>query len=168
MSKRKAHVPPLTGEAEENAKAWRKAYIHIDMNCYVRTPEEEAVLLAKGEDELLRELREEIAELKAAPPPAIFGSTPAARKSCPIYTGCVDYFPNALALVARLSYLGNEQHNPGTKVHWDRAKSSDNTDAGMRHAIEGDKVAAAWRALADLQAAFEDGYRPEWFTEEMQ
>src|SRR5262245_824442 len=38
---------------------------------------------------------------------------PAERKNVPIITGCVDYFPLALAEVARISKAGNDQHNPG-------------------------------------------------------
>ena len=77
------------------------------------------------------------------------------RKKIPIYSGCVKYFPDALAAVAQLSYEGNEQHNPGTEIHWDRSKSGDELDALMRHIVEGNWVAVAWRALAHLQKEIE-------------
>lgn len=70
----------------------------------------------------------------------------------------------ALACVAGCSYAGNEQHNPGQPLHWDRSKSTDESDAFMRHFIEqgttdSDGVLhmakATWRALAWLQKAIE-------------
>jgi hypothetical protein len=66
--------------------------------------------------------------------------------------------------VAHCSYVGNEQHNPGSPLHWDRAKSGDESDALMRHFLErgtldtdGVRHSAkvAWRALAMLQKEIE-------------
>jgi len=78
-----------------------------------------------------------------------------ARKQIPLYSGLIKYFPDALAAVAKLSYEGNEQHNPGAPLHWDRSKSGDELDALMRHLVEGDWTAVAWRALANLQKELE-------------
>ena len=87
-----------------------------------------------------------------------------ARKGVPLATGCVDYFPDALAAVAELSRIGNEQHNPGKALFWDRSKSGDEADALMRHfldrgAFDVDGVRhstkVAWRALALLQKELE-------------
>lgn len=84
----------------------------------------------------------------------------AARKALPICTGVLDYFPDALAEVARASLAGTKQHNPGEPLHWDKSKSSDEADACVRHVIErggfdDDGVRhsgkAAWRALAMCQ-----------------
>ena len=55
------------------------------------------------------------------------------RKATPIYSGVVKYFPLALAEIAICSQAGNDQHNPNTSLHWDRAKSGDELDALMRH-----------------------------------
>lgn len=91
-------------------------------------------------------------------------SDPKARKERPIGTGVIDYFPDALAEVAHVSFVGNEQHNPGTSLHWDRSKSQDEADALMRHFVERGKVDTdgvrhsakmAWRALALLQKEIE-------------
>lgn len=82
------------------------------------------------------------------------------RKKFPVGTMCREYFPDALLAVSHLCYLGNEQHHPGTPLHWDKAKSPDHADAGMRHDIEGDLVSKTWRALAELQIALENGYKP--------
>jgi hypothetical protein len=94
----------------------------------------------------------------------------AARKAVPIATGCLDYFPNAIAAIAELSRIGNEQHNPGTPLHWDRSKSGDESDAAMRHFLERGRIDTdgvrhstkfAWRALAllekELEAAAQTG-----------
>lgn len=89
---------------------------------------------------------------------------PKARKEVPIATGMVDYFPDAIAAVAELSRIGNEQHNPGKPLRWDRSKSGDEADALMRHFVERGTVdkdgvrhsaKVAWRALALLQKEIE-------------
>jgi hypothetical protein len=89
---------------------------------------------------------------------------PLDRKAIPIATGCIDYFPDALAAVAELSRIGNDQHNPGKPLFWDRTKSTDEADCLMRHFIErgtrdtdGVRHSAkvAWRALALLQKEIE-------------
>ena len=78
--------------------------------------------------------------------------------------GLLDYFPDALAEVARLSHVANEQHNPGEPMHWAREKSADHADCIIRHLIDrgtrdtdGMRHAAkvAWRALAMLQIEIE-------------
>ena len=88
----------------------------------------------------------------------------AERKTMPIASGCLDYFPDALLAVAHCSYIGNEQHNPGTPLHWDRSKSTDEADALIRHFLERGtadddgirhSVKVAWRALALLQKEIE-------------
>ncbi len=87
-----------------------------------------------------------------------------ARKAIPIYSGCIHYFPDALAAVAELSRIGNEQHNPGKPLHWDRSKSGDELDALTRHLVQAGTIDAdgvrhstkvAWRALANLQKEIE-------------
>lgn len=95
---------------------------------------------------------------------------PRARKGIPLATGCIDYFPDALAAVAELSRIGNDQHNPGKPLHWDRSKSTDEADALMRHFVErgtldtdGVRHSAkvAWRALALLQKEIEAARKAE-------
>jgi hypothetical protein len=86
------------------------------------------------------------------------------RKERPIYSGVLRYFPLALMEVARTSYLGNEQHNPGEPMRWDRGKSTDEADALVRHLLQaGDfdtdgvrhTAKVAWRALALLEKELE-------------
>jgi hypothetical protein len=89
---------------------------------------------------------------------------PKARKAIPLVSGLLDYFPAALAAVAEVSRIGNEQHNPGQPLHWARGKSSDHADSLLRHLIErgtldNDGIShtakVAWRALALLQEELE-------------
>lgn len=89
----------------------------------------------------------------------------AERKQIPIVTGLIDYFPLALAEVAKCSKIANEQHNPGSELHWDRTKSTDHIDCIGRHLIDRNSsdtdgvqhdVKLAWRALAYLQLRLEN------------
>lgn len=75
----------------------------------------------------------------------------AERKTYPLYSGVLAYFPAALARVAHHSFEGNQKHNPGQPLHWARGKSDDHKDAAARHLLEGDLTGAAWRILAALQ-----------------
>jgi hypothetical protein len=88
----------------------------------------------------------------------------AERKAIPIATGFVDYFPLAMAAVAELSRIGNDQHNPGEPLHWARGKSMDQADCLMRHFVERGTLDSdgvlhstkvAWRAMAALQLELE-------------
>jgi hypothetical protein len=90
---------------------------------------------------------------------------PVSRKGIPITTGVLDYFPLALAEVAKVSKAGNDQHNPGQPLHWDKSKSTDHADCILRHLIDRGTLdedgqrhsaKAAWRALALLETELED------------
>lgn len=89
---------------------------------------------------------------------------PAKRKQHPIASGLLDYFPDALVAVSAVSWKGNEQHNPGQPLHWNRSKSSDEADTMLRHFLQrgtldtdGTRHSAkmVWRALALLQKEIE-------------
>jgi hypothetical protein len=93
-------------------------------------------------------------------------SESAERKSVPVTTGVLDYFPAAIAEVAKVSKAGNDKHNPGEPMHHARGKSTDHADSIGRHLMErggidpdtGVRHSAelAWRALALLQQELED------------
>lgn len=94
-----------------------------------------------------------------------------ARKNIPIVTGCLDYFPAAMAALAAHSKMGNDKHNPGEPLHHARGKSMDHADCIGRHLIDrGTKytemvngkpvevrhsVALLWRAAALVQEELE-------------
>lgn len=86
------------------------------------------------------------------------------RKATPMAEGLLWYFPNALAAVAHVSKVGNDQHNPGQPMHHARGKSTDHADCIVRHLVDAGKVDSdglrhsaklAWRALALLQEELE-------------
>lgn len=87
----------------------------------------------------------------------------ATRKTYPMAAGLLDYFPDALAEVARVSFLGNQKHNPGQPLYHARGKSMDHADCIVRHLVgrggfDGEireSAALAWRALALLQEELE-------------
>lgn len=88
----------------------------------------------------------------------------AERKAFPLARGFLDYFPAAVAEVAKVSKAGNDQHNPGQPIHWARRKSTDHADCIVRHLLErgtldsdGQRHTAkvAWRAMALLQEELE-------------
>ncbi len=76
----------------------------------------------------------------------------------------LQYFPDALIEVAKVSQAGNDQHNPGEKLHWSRGKSDDHYDTLVRHLFESGTIYSdgqrhsaklVWRALAILQLEIE-------------
>lgn len=86
------------------------------------------------------------------------------RLEYPMADGLLDYFPNALAEVARLSFVATRQHHPDRPMHWDRSKSTDHRNKIIRHLIDTGKfddkgmrhsTMVAWRALALLQEELE-------------
>lgn len=88
----------------------------------------------------------------------------AERKRTPITTGVLDYFPLAIAEVAKCSFQGNEQHHKGELLHWDKTKSTDHADCIARHLVDRSSVDTdgvlhaaklAWRALAFLETQLE-------------
>lgn len=89
------------------------------------------------------------------------------RKEAPMAEGLLWYFPDALAAIANVSKIGNDQHNPGQPMFHNRLKSGDHADCILRHlahAGELDKdgvretAKVAWRALAMLQEELERDY----------
>lgn len=99
----------------------------------------------------------------------MLSTDPQARKAVPLASGCLDYFPAALAAVAECSRAGNDQHSTGQPLHWAREKSGDEADALLRHLMDrgtfdtdGIRHSAkvAWRALALLQKELEEAGAP--------
>lgn len=91
------------------------------------------------------------------------------RKDRPVFSGVMQYFPDALLEVALHSKKGNDKHNPGEPLRWAKEKSTDQADCVARHLIDigpnWDAIdeetqsyhatALAWRALALLQTVLE-------------
>lgn len=93
----------------------------------------------------------------------------AERKAIPLVSGVLDYFPDALIEVAKVSKAGNDKHNPGQPLHHARNKSTDHADSIGRHLLDRGGIdpdtgqlhsaELAWRALALLQQELEDAGR---------
>lgn len=93
--------------------------------------------------------------------------SPQERKQRPMFRGLLRYFPEALEAVSNVSYVGNQQHNPGQDLHWDKNKSTDDADALVRHlkeyatgqVLDADNLPVlakvCWRALAVLEREIE-------------
>lgn len=101
---------------------------------------------------------------KAEPPRVAVPTDAKARKALPLFSGVLNYFPDALLAVAEVSRIGNDQHNPGQPLHWAKEKSTDEADALARHLLDHGKLDSdgirhsakvAWRALALLQREIE-------------
>lgn len=91
------------------------------------------------------------------------------RKARPVYSGLFEYFPAALVEVAHVSYVGNEQHNPGQECFDNREKSNDDYDCMLRHLVEAEEddddgllhaAKVAWRALRACQKILEERGAP--------
>jgi hypothetical protein len=93
-----------------------------------------------------------------------------ARKEIPLVRGLLDYFPAALAEIAKVSKAGNDKHNPGEELHHARGKSMDHADCIVRHLVDRGGIdpddnqrhsaKMAWRALALLQEELEAAGAP--------
>lgn len=91
------------------------------------------------------------------------------RKESPVFSGVLQYFPDAIMEIAKHSKKGNDKHNPGQPLHWSKDKSPDHADCVARHLIDVGPIwdaldeetgsyhatALAWRALALLQIMLE-------------
>lgn len=97
-----------------------------------------------------------------------------ARKDIPLFRGCLKYFGAALAGVARISYLGNQKHNPGQDLHHARGKSTDHADCILRHLMDTADLLAAKERGADIsdQQILDEVNQMAWralaFSQELQ
>lgn len=74
------------------------------------------------------------------------------RKKTPIYSGCIDLFPLALAAVARVMQHGAEKHNNGN-IGWNRPASADHKDCIARHLADSGTIDPDSGELADAHLA---------------
>ncbi len=100
-----------------------------------------------------------------------------ARNALPVWDGCIAYFPDAWAEIAKVSAAGNKQHGLGGPLRWERKISTDHCNKVMRHMLDHQSGAvldddgcfhlakAAWRILAALQLAIEANNQKTLFDE---
>jgi hypothetical protein len=93
-----------------------------------------------------------------------------ARNALPVWDGVISYFPDVWAEIAKVSVLGNKQHNLGAeKLYFNREVSTDHLNKVMRHCLDHEAgivfddegqtrhlAKAAWRILAALQVSIEN------------
>lgn len=161
------HLP--SHEEEQHRAAYHRA-VHGDGDvCGVASPNCAACGRHHGYGECPNNYvsKADVDKLRAMPGAVVYHlpTDPQARKDVPLASGCLDYFPDALAAVAATSLQGSRQHHPDEPLHWDRSKSGDEADALLRHLVQrgtldtdGIRHSAkvAWRALALLQKEIED------------
>lgn len=124
-------------------------------------PFHRSTLFAGGLQRALEACAPAFDRLYPPPAPPVLPTDSEDRKEIPIFSGVLNYFPLAIAAVARISKRGNDKHNPGRPLHWARGKSMDHPDCIARHLIDletvnaageyADAAAMVWRALAQLQ-----------------
>ncbi|WPJ54355.1 hypothetical protein RCIP0075_00033 [Klebsiella phage RCIP0075] len=73
------------------------------------------------------------------------------RKQYPVGSVLFGQFPAATVALAHHSWKGNNKHNPGQPLQDARDKSNDDLECALRHLMEGDYEAAAWRTMRLLQ-----------------
>jgi hypothetical protein len=104
------------------------------------------------------------------PRKAVLPTDAAARNEYPMAEGLLYYFPAALAEIARVSKIGNDQHNPGEPMYWARGKSTDHANKVIKHLVDAGLMdtdgtrhtaKAAWRILAMLQEEMEQAGAPK-------
>lgn len=105
-------------------------------------------------------------QFSTVPTPAL-PSADADRKALPIFDGVLMYFPRAIREIARVSKIGNDQHNPGQPLHWAKEKSTDHRNTALRHMMDDGMgnhldvdgtyhlAKASWRNMAALETLLE-------------
>lgn len=90
-----------------------------------------------------------------------------ARNEILLWDACFAYFPDVWEEIAKVSQLGNKQHNLGKKLFWNREVSTDHMNKVFRHCFDhgtGNLIdtdgtyhmaKVIWRACAELQLAIE-------------
>ena len=87
------------------------------------------------------------------------------RKEYPVFNGLLKYFPDACKYVSHVSFIANQQHNPGEPMHWAKEKSIGTGDELVRHLMDEEiydtdglrqRGKVAWRALELLQRELEN------------
>jgi hypothetical protein len=94
------------------------------------------------------------------------------RKDANLWDFMFKYFPQAWFEVAHVAVIGNQQWNPGEKMHWERDKSVDQLNSAFRHIWDygtGEEMdtdgcyhlaKAIWRLMAQLQLDIEKNDKP--------
>jgi len=133
------------GHSPQGGEYWAKIFEELRSKTYYDAPQHTPEEFEGKAKASLQKAAEE------AHKPSILPSDATERKEYEIYSGFFAYFPHAIAAVSRHSHNGSKQHNPDKPTMWDMDKSQDERDAMLRHMLEGDWEAVAWRAMSNLE-----------------
>lgn len=92
---------------------------------------------------------EEIAKEAMARP--IFPKDDAERQKYAVGTFICEFFPHAIAELARFSYEMQQKHNPDAPMGWAKDKSVGDGNQIFRHQMDGEYREVAWRGLEQLE-----------------
>jgi len=113
---------------------------------------------------------DEVPNVIRTEPPVLQPATakpPTERERLPMWDYMFGYFPLSFREEVRVAWEGNKQHNPGTKMHWAREKSTDHLNKAFRHIFDHGTgqimdtdgtyhlAKAIWRLRAELQLLIE-------------
>lgn len=84
-------------------------------------------------------------------PPDLFPVDDAERKKYAVGTFICEFFPHAIAELARFSYDMQQKHNPNAPMGWVKDKSIGDGNQIFRHQMNGDYEEVAWRGLEQLE-----------------
>ena len=89
------------------------------------------------------------------------------RNALQIWDGCLMYFPDVWAEIAKVSAAGNKQYGFGGPLRWERSISTDHMNKVIRHCLDHGTgnvldsdgtyhlAKAIWRLCAQLQLTIE-------------
>jgi hypothetical protein len=82
---------------------------------------------------------------------AIFPEDDEERQKYAVGTFICEFFPHAIAELARFSYDMQQKHNPGAPMGWAKEKSVGDGNQIFRHQMDGEFREVAWRGLEQLE-----------------
>jgi hypothetical protein len=82
---------------------------------------------------------------------AIFPDDDTERQKYAVGTFICEFFPHAIAELARFSYDMQQKHNPDAPMGWARDKSVGDGNQIFRHQMDGEFREVAWRGLEQLE-----------------
>ena len=82
---------------------------------------------------------------------AIFPEDDTERQKYAVGTFICEFFPHAIAELARFSYDMQQKHNPDAPMGWAEDKSIGDGNQIFRHQMDGEYREVAWRGLEQLE-----------------
>ena len=125
---------------------WNGMYKSLVAGTYHFTAEESAERMATDAD--YRKLDKLTTNLTTK---AIFPKDDSERQKYAVGTFICEFFPHAIAELARFSYDMQQKHNPDAPMGWAKGKSVGDGNQIFRHQMDGEFREVAWRGLEQLE-----------------